>query len=111
LLSASACYLSERMQQLLLDSKHRVGSGDEFDVARLIDMLNRRGAFARINSSDAMEEMRSMGIGEEAWPITAYLFAVVPIMTTIEKLWAGCPNNVLDRLKGCAYSFIKTKDA
>jgi hypothetical protein len=88
-LLASAMYVSERLQQLLLASKHVVG-GDKkeaYSISDALDLLNRRGKFENKPLKDVLVTLAEMGIDtEKATPIISYLWVGYPAKRVIANL-------------------------
>jgi len=79
----SANYLSERLQQLLLDSKH--GSG--YDPFHVMNILNRRGRWRGASVEEALIELREIGIDpHKAADMVLVIYRIFPMRVAIEEI-------------------------
>jgi len=113
-LIASASYVSERLQQMLLDTKHYVGRREGYGVTHVLDILNRRGKFSTTSSvylEDVVDEMTKMGMDRESiWPIMAYLWLVYPFEQAVIECYKEAHNYQISRLCGIIRGFLKTRN-
>jgi hypothetical protein len=93
----SAMYVSERLQQMLLSSKHVVGGEkkEAYSVEDALALLNRRGKYASADLKTVLKEVESMGLdATRAKPIVTYLWVGYPVFKAAEhflKSQAGTP--------------------
>lgn len=109
----SACYLSEGLQQRLLDSKHLVGTPGEgsYSVQDILDLLNRRGTFEHASLDDAMEVLGKAGMDlKRAWPILAYLWVVYPVGCAIQVLGEGLSQGRIQRMLAYVINYVDDQD-
>ena len=79
----SANYLSERLQQLLLDSKHGTG----YDPFHVLSILNRKGMWADASVEDALMELREVGIDPvKAADMVLVIYRIFPMRIAIEEI-------------------------
>lgn len=82
----SANYLSERLQQLLLDSKHGTG----YDPFHVLNVLNRVGKWAKATPDEALAELREVGIDpEQAADMVLVIYRIFPMRIAIEEILPG----------------------
>lgn len=90
-LQRSACYLSERLQQMLLSSKHVVGEAKKqaYSVDDVLKILNRRDQWREARLQTILGQLEKMGMDrEKAQPIIAYLWMGHPLQQAITELTA-----------------------
>jgi len=113
-LIASASHVSERLQQMLLDTKHHIGRREGYGVTHVLDILNRRGKFSTLSPvylEDVVDELTRLGMDREAiWPIMAYLWLVYPFTKTVEEVYKGNPSFRIRRMTTMVRSFLQTRD-
>lgn len=88
----SANYLSERLQQLLLDSKH----GGGYDPFHALNVLNRVGKWSAATPEDALAELKEIGIDPyKAADMVLVIYRIFPMRVAIEEILPA--NRNLDR--------------
>jgi len=93
-LMQAASYLSERLQQVLLDTKHTKGTEKEsgHTAQDLIDLLNRRGRFHSYTLEDAEKVLQEVDVDTEiAGPMLRYLWVGYPLTAIIHKVLKSLP--------------------
>jgi hypothetical protein len=73
----SAMYVSERLQQMLLSSKHVVGAKkkEAYSIQGALSLLNRRGKYQNADLRTALSEIEKMGLDlRQAKPIITHLW-------------------------------------
>lgn len=90
-LLASASYMSERLQQMLLDTKHHIGKKKGYGPTDVIEILNRNGRYNAIGGQyleDVVDELEKMGMNrKQVWPIMAHLWLVYPLTKAFDALY------------------------
>lgn len=81
----SANYLSERLQQVLLDAKHLDGSYSVFEV---LEILNKTGNWRNKGYEDALAQLEAIeGVdAEECRPIVQALYIAYPCRMALEDI-------------------------
>lgn len=76
----SGAYISERLQQMLLDGKHTVGTnGAQYAPTDMIDLMNREGPFVATTMEDVLGVLKSSGLDtERARPFVAWVWLGYP---------------------------------
>lgn len=88
-LQRSACYVSERLQQMLLSSKHVVGGTRKqaYSVDDVLRMLNRRNQWREARLQTIIIELEKMGMERAQFqPIVAYLWMGYPMQQAVAEL-------------------------
>lgn len=88
-LQRSACYVSERLQQMLLSAKHVVGGQRQqaYSVDDVLNMLNRRNQWREARLRTVLDELGKMGMDVvQCQPIMAYLWMGYPIQQAVNEL-------------------------
>lgn len=95
----SACYVSERLQQLLLSSKHVVSTSTQsYSVERVLAMLNRTGPFQKATVTDILNELNKFGIEKDrAGPIIVHMWLLWPLRRAISTLMSGLHDRCIRR--------------
>lgn len=121
MLLASASYVSERLQQMLLDTKHFIGRKEGYGPTDVMDILNRKGRFGAAGSAfleDVVDEMAKMGMDrEKIWPIMANLWLVHPMIKAFDHTYgpaitgstAGHTRFRMNRMRQCILDFFQTR--
>lgn len=79
----SANYLSERLQQMLLDSKH--GSG--YDPNYVLRILNQQGKWKKASPTDALAELEHLGMDpQEAQTMVEVIYLTFPAYMALDEL-------------------------
>lgn len=90
-LLASASYMSERLQQMLLDTKHYIGRKQGYGPTDVLQILNRRGRYEGVGGAyleDVVNELVKMGMDrDQVWPIMAQLWLVYPVTKAFNHLY------------------------
>lgn len=88
-LQRSACYVSERLQQMLLSSKHVVGEKRKqaYSVDDVLRMLNRRDQWREARLQTIIDELEKLGMDPgQCQPIIAYLWIGYPLQQAAAEL-------------------------
>jgi len=79
----SANYLSERLQQILLDSKHEAG----YDPFHVLKILNQTGAWAQASVEEALAELQKLDIEpREAKTMIEVIYLVYPARIVLDEI-------------------------
>jgi hypothetical protein len=110
-LLTSASYLSERLQQILLDTKHTIGVRDTYSIQDILAMLNRREPYSRMHLEDVLDELAKVGIERErVWPIMAYFWIIWPLTRAVRSLYPTMTSGRAQRIEGYIAEFEFTKN-
>lgn len=107
----SASYFSERLQQILLDTKHTVGRKETYSIDEILAMLNKAEQYKHMTLYDALEELGKVGIEtERIWPIMSYIWIVWPLVHAIRKVFDGITPSRMKRMEFYARDFMENRD-
>lgn len=107
----SASYLSERLQQILLDTKHTVGRRETYSIDDILAMLNKAEQYREMTLFDVIEELSRVGIDRDrVWPIMSYVWIVWPLTRAVRQVFSGISESRMKRMEFYVRDFIDTKN-